>query len=530
MARALWSGAIAFGLVNIPVKLYGATESKDLCFTTLHSSCMTALRRPYVCPKDNVPVESKDMVKGYEYAKGQYVILTDKDFDSIPLEASKALEVAGFVESQDISPILRERNYYLGPEEISLKPFELFRQALLRTGKVAIARAVLWKKEQLVSISPLNGSLVLTTLMHQDEVKSPPEPPATQPVVISEAELDLALQLIKTLVMEFDLSRYKDRYRDALMQLIQDKVKGKEPPDAVNRGAVPETESEHEEARDPRRRDRRDMRREAELREAAGARTSRNQDPPGLSGENTARDLRGLRRPLHRRRERDGQAADGAEGPSSRGPRGGRSDRAQRLRRGARGRLLQRRDRARPGRHHRETQGCALLSSQTYEGLDQDQEEDDPRLRDRGHHGRRRGAGGHLRLPDHGRVLPGRAVPRRPRRHGILRALPAVALSAARRLAPGGLPLPRGPRDRRPRRVLDPAGDCGRGPLPRVLEGPAYARPFLLALAGGQAARGLRRHVLGASRGPAVRRPRSPPTITRPCGVLFRILYQWPCR
>ena len=152
MARALWSGAIAFGLVNIPVKLFGATESKDLSFTTLHASCMTALRRPYVCPKDNVPVESKDMVKGYEYAKGQYAILTDKDFDSIPLEASRALEVAGFVEAQDISPILRERNYYLGPEEISLKPFELFRQALMRTGKVAIARAVLWKKEQLVSI------------------------------------------------------------------------------------------------------------------------------------------------------------------------------------------------------------------------------------------------------------------------------------------------------------------------------------------------------------------------------------------
>jgi DNA end-binding protein Ku len=234
MARALWSGAIAFGLVNIPVKLYGATESKDLSFTTLHASCMTALRRPYVCPKDNVPVESKDMVKGYEYAKGQYVILTDKDFDAVPLEASKALEVQGFVESEDISPILRERNYYLGPEEISLKPFELFRQALMRTGKVAVARAVLWKKEQLVSISPLNGSLVLTTLMYQDELKAPPEPPATQPVVISDAELDLALQLINTLTMEFDLSRFKDRYRDALMQLIQAKVEGKEIP-AVTR-------------------------------------------------------------------------------------------------------------------------------------------------------------------------------------------------------------------------------------------------------------------------------------------------------
>src|SRR5437660_3089799 len=108
MARALWSGAMPFGLVNVPGKVVGATESKDLSFTTLHASCMTALRRPYVCPKDNVPVESKDIVKGYEYAKGQYVILTDKDFDSIPLEASKALEVAGFVEAQEFSPILRE--------------------------------------------------------------------------------------------------------------------------------------------------------------------------------------------------------------------------------------------------------------------------------------------------------------------------------------------------------------------------------------------------------------------------------------
>jgi DNA end-binding protein Ku len=239
MARALWSGAIAFGLVNIPVRLYAATESKDLSFTTLHASCMTALKRPYICPKDNVPVDSKEMVKGYEYAKGQYVILTDKDFDAVPLESSRALDVAGFVEAEEISPILRERNYYLGPEEISLKPFELFRQALLRTGKVAIARAVLWKKEQLVLINPLDGGLVLTTLMYQDEVKPAPDLPATQPVVISETEIDLALQLIKALTMEFDLSKFKDRYRDALMQLIQAKVEGKELPAVTKVEAKP---------------------------------------------------------------------------------------------------------------------------------------------------------------------------------------------------------------------------------------------------------------------------------------------------
>jgi len=239
MARALWSGAIAFGLVNIPVKLFAATESKDLSFTTLHATCMTPLKRPYVCPKDNVPVDSKEMVKGYEYAKGQYVILKDEDFDAIPLESSKAIEVVGFVDAEEGSPILRERNYYLGPEEISLKPFELFRQALLRTGKVAVARAVLWKKEQLVAVTPLDGGLALTTLMYEDERKPLPDLPATKPVVISEAEIDLALQLIKTLTMEFDLSRFKDRYREALMEIIQAKVEGKELPAIVKVEAKP---------------------------------------------------------------------------------------------------------------------------------------------------------------------------------------------------------------------------------------------------------------------------------------------------
>jgi len=239
MARALWSGAIAFGLVNIPVKLYPATESKDLSFTTLHAACMTPLKRPYICPKDNVPVESKDMMKAYEFAKAQYVVLKDEDFDSVPMETSKGLEVAGFVDAQEISPLIRERNYYLGPEELSLKPFELFRQALMRTGKVAIARAVLWKKEQLVAMSPQDGGLVLTTLMYADEVKSPPEIPATQPVVISDAEIELALQLLNALTMELDLSKYRDRYRDGLMQVIQAKVEGKELPAITRVEATP---------------------------------------------------------------------------------------------------------------------------------------------------------------------------------------------------------------------------------------------------------------------------------------------------
>jgi len=239
MARALWSGAIAFGLVNIPVKLSAATESKDVSFTTLHAACMTPLKRPYVCPKDGVNVGSKEMVKGYEFSKGQFVILGDEDFDKIALEASRTLEVVGFVDADEISPIYRERSYYLAPDEISVKPFELFRQALLRTGKVAVARAVLWKKEQLVAIRAEDGGVVLTTLMYQDEVKPPPEIPATKPVVISDEEINLALQLLKALTMEFDPSRFHDRYREALMEIITAKVEGKEIPAVVRPTARP---------------------------------------------------------------------------------------------------------------------------------------------------------------------------------------------------------------------------------------------------------------------------------------------------
>lgn len=239
MARALWSGAIAFGLVHIPVKLFPATESRDLSFTTLHGSCKTPLKRPYVCPTDNVNVESKDMVKGYEFAKAQYVLMADEDFERVPLETSKAIEVSAFVDADEIGPLFREKSYYLAPEEIGVKPYELFRQALARTNKVAIGRAVLWKKEQLVSVSPLDGMLVLNLLMYQDEIRPPPDLPMTKPVVITEDELNLALQLINTLTSEFDPSKYKDRYREGLMEIIQAKVEGKAIPEIARPQAQP---------------------------------------------------------------------------------------------------------------------------------------------------------------------------------------------------------------------------------------------------------------------------------------------------
>ncbi len=226
-ARAIWSGSISFGLVNIPVKLYTATETKDISFTTLHATCRSPLKRPYMCPVDNVPVESKEMVKGYQVGKAQYVILADEEIESVRVESSAHINVVGFVEASEIGPLLYESSYYVGPLETSVKPWELFRQALLRTGKVALAQATLWRKEHLVALRPVNSALVLTILYYADEVKTPPEIPATKPLTITEEELELANNLVTALATDFDPARYKDRYREALLQMIEAKIEGK---------------------------------------------------------------------------------------------------------------------------------------------------------------------------------------------------------------------------------------------------------------------------------------------------------------
>ena len=228
MARAVWNGAITFGLVNIPIKVYGASEERDLRFTTLHAVCKSPLKRPYTCPVCNTPVESKDMVKGYEYGKGNFILLTEEEMDAVAVETSKAVQVIGFVDANEISPLFFDRSYFLGPDEASVKPYELLRQALARADKVAIARATLWKKEHLVGLRAIGGALVLSLLFYKDEVKESPEVPMTRPLAISDQEMDLAFELIQKLTMEFEPGKYSDRYREALLAMIEAKVEGKE--------------------------------------------------------------------------------------------------------------------------------------------------------------------------------------------------------------------------------------------------------------------------------------------------------------
>ncbi len=226
-ARAIWSGAISFGLVNIPVKLYTATERRDISFTSLHATDKSPLRRPYTCPVDNVPVGGKDIAKGYEYAKNAFVVITDEELDSVRVESSQHITVETFVDPNEINPLYYENSYYLGPTEASVKPWELFRQVLVRTSKVAIGQATLWRKEHLVALRPIGNGLVLSLLNYADEVKPPPDLPVTKPIVISDAELALAENLIDALSGEFNPAMYRDRYREALMAMIEAKIDGK---------------------------------------------------------------------------------------------------------------------------------------------------------------------------------------------------------------------------------------------------------------------------------------------------------------
>src|SRR2546425_4384990 len=149
MAKAIWSGAISFGMVNIPVKLYGATESRDISFHLLHSTCGTRLKQVRWCPTDEIEVPWNETVRGYEYAKGEYVTLTDEDFEKLPLPSRHTIDLSAFVEEAEIDPVYYERSYYLEPEERAEKPYALLVRALEQKGLAALATITIRQKEQL---------------------------------------------------------------------------------------------------------------------------------------------------------------------------------------------------------------------------------------------------------------------------------------------------------------------------------------------------------------------------------------------
>ena len=223
--RAIWSGAIGFGLVNIPVKLYSATQTSTLDLDMLDKKDHANIKFKRVNANTGKEVTWANIVKGYN-VDGKYVILTDADFEKASPEKNKMIEIAEFVEEGEIDGIYYDTPYYLQPEKSGSKAYALLRDALLETGKVALGTYVLRSRENLVLIKPLDDMLVLNKIRFAEEIRDPEEikAPATKS---KPAEVKMAIQLINQLSKDFDITRYKDTYTDKLMKMIKAKSKGK---------------------------------------------------------------------------------------------------------------------------------------------------------------------------------------------------------------------------------------------------------------------------------------------------------------
>jgi DNA end-binding protein Ku len=226
MAKAIWSGSISFGMVSIPVKLYGATESRDIAFHLLHSTCGTRLRQVRWCPTDEVEVPWSETVRGYESAKDQYVVLTDEDFQRLPLASTHAIEITAFVKEEEIDPVFYERSYFLAPSERSEKPYALLLGALEKKALTALATITIRKKEQLCALRAKDQAIMLETLYYPDEVRQQPEMDLGK-AKVSERELEMAFTLIDLLRKPFEPGEYHDHYREALAELIDAKLEGR---------------------------------------------------------------------------------------------------------------------------------------------------------------------------------------------------------------------------------------------------------------------------------------------------------------
>jgi len=228
----MWRGAIQFGLVTIPVKLYLATESGGIGFNMLHARCLNRIQMKTYCPYDDEVISRTDTVKGYEWSKGRYVVVTDEDLDSLPLKTLRAIEIELFTEARRETQGVQfvKQAYYLEPEAIGRKAFYLLKSVLDDTGKTAIAKIVLKDREQLASLNPYEKTLLLTTLHWPDEIRAVGDLELPQDEHdFKPAERRMAEQLVESMTGEFEIAAYRDEYRQALMNVIQAKVEGQEP-------------------------------------------------------------------------------------------------------------------------------------------------------------------------------------------------------------------------------------------------------------------------------------------------------------
>ena len=227
--RTMWKGAVNFGLINVPIKMFTATENKNISFKSLHKECQTPIKQKRYCSNCEKEVEYNDIVKGYEFQKDRYVIIEEEDLEAIPGEKSKTIDIVEFVKLEQIDPVYFDKSYYLAPEETGKKAYKLLVNALKETGKIAIAKVVIRSRESLVALRVYEGILIMETMHYPAEIRKSDEVPGINyEINIAEAEVTMAKQLIEGLATDFNPEKYDDNYRTHLLEIIESKIQGKE--------------------------------------------------------------------------------------------------------------------------------------------------------------------------------------------------------------------------------------------------------------------------------------------------------------
>jgi DNA end-binding protein Ku len=226
--RSMWKGAISFGLVMIPIKLYAATEQKDIAFRQVHREDGGRIRFRRVCSIDGEEVPYEDVAKGYELPTGEMVVLSDEDMADLPLPSTRSIEVLHFLPAEQLDPILLNRSYFVEPEAAGARAYVLLRDALDRSGKVALAQVALRQRESLATLRTRDGLLVLETLLWPDEIRTPDFGFLDDDIEVRSQELKMAASLIDSMTVDFEPDEYHDHYREALQELVNAKVEGRE--------------------------------------------------------------------------------------------------------------------------------------------------------------------------------------------------------------------------------------------------------------------------------------------------------------
>ena len=226
--RAIWKGALAFGMVSIPVRLYSATEDRDVSFHQVHDEDAGRVRYQRMCTVCDKEVAYADLAKGFELPSGETVLLTDEDFANLPLPTTKVVELVAFVPADQVDPLALARGYYLEPDPAGRKPYELLRAALERTSRVGLAKIAVRSKESLAVLRPRGDVLALQTMVWPDEVRKAQFDVLDREVAVSDAELKMADTLIEAMSSDFTPEAYQDGYREALLSVIEAKTAGKE--------------------------------------------------------------------------------------------------------------------------------------------------------------------------------------------------------------------------------------------------------------------------------------------------------------